>query len=432
MRVVVSVVLLLTFGLSAGAADLAPGTVLDQTTADAAADLLSPELLAEYRSGGYRNEIAAWPDRPAFSADFVAATQANQGRYDVDEHGTIVDAKTGEPATGIYGLPFTVAVDDPKAGVKAIWNAYYSLWRIGSTDDLLALDWVGKRGLERQAVLRAKTLYYEGAKPGLAPEKNALNLAAQQNAIVTSPADLNGTASLVWRFRDADKHDQSWTYVPALRRVRQISPANRSDGFLGSDLSQDDGSFFDGKPEDFEWKLVGEREGLVIADPTSLAGSVTRTADGESGFAEEWPTGQQVVGYQDPEWKGTAWAPRAPVLVRRKLWIVEARPRDPYYLFHRIEIALDRETFQGVSSRKFDAQGSLLRSLQFVSYATQPVGGDPKDVLPASSMGYIGAVNVKAGRATVAGTAPPGASIHRRRVPLDANLFALEQLGKGK
>src|SRR6185369_16263217 len=56
--------------------------------------------------------------------------------------------------------------------------------------------------------------------------------------------------------------DLSWAYVPALRRIRAVSPANRSDGFLGSDQSQDDGFFFDGKPEDFEWRVVGHKEGL--------------------------------------------------------------------------------------------------------------------------------------------------------------------------
>jgi len=424
--------ILLALVRPAVAGELAPGAILDQTTVDAAVGLLPPEVLEEYRSGGYRNAIAAWPERAVFSKAFAAATAANRGRFDVDEHGTIVDAKTRAPATGIYGLPFAISADDATAGVKAVWNAYYSLWRIGSTEDVLSLDWVGKRGLERQAVLRSKTLYYEGARPGLAPAKNPLNVAAQQNAVVTSPADLNGTATLLWRFREADKHDQSWTYVPALRRVRQISPANRSDGFLGSDLSQDDGSFFDGKPEDFEWTLVGEQDRLVLADPASLTGGVQRKPDEGDGFQDEWPVGQQVIGYQDKEWSGRPWAPRAPVLVRRKLWIVSATPRDPYYLFKRIEIALDQETFQGVSSRKFDAQGALLRSLTFLVYGAQPVGDDATDVLPASSMGYIAAVNVKAGRATIAGTAPPGASVHRRRVPLDANLFALEQLGKGK
>jgi hypothetical protein len=58
--------------------------------------------------------------------------------------------------------------------------------------------------------------------------------------------------------------------------VRAVSPANRSDGFLGSDQSQDDGFFFDGKPEDFDWKVVGHKEALRFADPDSIAGKVQR------------------------------------------------------------------------------------------------------------------------------------------------------------
>jgi hypothetical protein len=407
-----------------------PGAVLDASNAAAATELLPPEVLARYQAGEYRNAVAAWSSAPAFAPAFVEATARNQGKLAVSERGTILDGPGGSRATGLYGLPFTIDASDPQAGVKAIWNAYYSLWRVAGTEDLLALDWIARGGLERQAVLESHTLYYEGVPPASVPEQNPLDLAAQQNAVVTSPADLNGTASLVWRFRDPGKEDEAWTFVPALRRVRKISPTNRSDGFLGSDLSQDDGAFFDGKPESFTWKLLGERDGYVLADPASLAGKVVRTPQPKGGYAEEWAPGQKVVGYQDDGWKGVAWAPVAPVLVRRKLWVVEARPRDPYYLFDRIEIALDQETFQGVWSRKFDRQGGLLRSLQFLVYATQPMpDGEP---MPASSMGYIGAVNVKNNRATIAGTAPPGASRHLRRIPLDAGLFALDRLGAGK
>jgi hypothetical protein len=139
------------------------------------------------------------------------------------------------------------------------------------------------------------------------------------------------------------------------------------------------------------------------------------------------------VGYQDPQWTGLAWAPLAPVLVPRRIWVIEARPRDPYYLFSRIELGIDQETFQGVSSRKFDAQGTLLRNLQFLVAAPQPIELAGETLrLPASSMGYILAENLKQDRATVAGTVPPGKSIHERRVPLDPALFALERLGAGK
>ena len=67
------------------------------------------------------------------------------------------------------------------------------------------------------------------------------------------PADLNGTARAhAGATAIPAKRDSTWAYVPALRRVRATSPANRSDGFLGSDESQDDGQFFDGKVEDFD------------------------------------------------------------------------------------------------------------------------------------------------------------------------------------
>lgn len=422
---------LLFVAISHAAAEPPPvGSILEASNAAAAADLLPPEVLAHYQSGGYRNRIAAWPAGPHWEAAFADASAANAGRLDVDERGSIVERAGGRPARGLYGLPFRIDPSDPRAGVKAVWNAYYAYWRMGTSRDVLALDWIGKRGLERQAVLESHTLFWEGAPRGRVPTENPLDLAAQQRAVVTSPADLNGTASLVWRFREADRRDQSWTYVPALRRVRQVSPANRSDGFLGSDLSQDDGAFFDGKPEDFTWKLVGERTALALADPASLERRVERRGRPDGGIEEVWPEGRAVLGYQDGGWKGLPWAPVGPVRVLRKLWVVEATPKDPYYQFARIELGLDQETFQGVLSRKFDAAGALLRSLEFLTYASQPIeAGAEQLVLPASSMGCILAENTRAGRATVAGGAPPGKSVHERRIRLDPALFALERLG---
>lgn len=413
-----------------GGEPLPVGTVLDASTAAAAESFLPPEIAAHYRSGGYRNRIAAWPVGPHWEAAFAEATAANAARLEVDERGSIVVRAGGTPERGLYGLPFRIDPADPRAGVKVVWNAYYAYWRVGTSRDVLALDWIGKRGLERQAVLESHTLFWEGAPRDRVPSDNPLELAAQQRAVVTSPADLNGTASLVWRFRDAERRDQSWTYVPALRRVRQVSPANRSDGFLGSDLSQDDGAFFDGKPEDFTWKLVGERSALVLADPASLERRVERRGRPDGGIEEVWPEGQPVLGYQDGSWKGLPWAPVGPVRVQRKLWLVEATPKDPYYQFARIELGIDQETFQGALSRKFDANGALLRSLEFLSYASQPIeAGGEALLLPASSMGCIVAENTRAGRATVAGGAPPGKSVHERRLRLDPALFALERLG---
>jgi hypothetical protein len=410
-----------------------PGRILDQESAAAAEALLVPETLAHYRAGEYRNRIGLWPETPAWDDAFQAASERNAARLDVDARGTIVERDGGRQVRGLYGLPFRIDPADPGAGVKVAWNAYYALWRMGSAYDVVGIAWISRNGREREAVLESHMLYHEGAPPGRARDQNPLDLASQQRALVTAPADLNGMVSLSWRFRGADQRDQAWVYVPALRRVRQVSPANRSDGFLGSDLSQDDGLFFDGKPEDFSWRLVGERDALVLADPASLEGSVERRGRPDGGIEESWPAGQKVVGYQDPGWRGLPWAPIGPVLVRRKLWVLEAVPRDPYYLFARIELGIDQETFQGATSRKFDARGVLLRSLQFLLYASQPVeAGGESLILPAASMGYIAAENTKAGRATVAGTVPPGNPVHERRIALPSQLFAVDRLSTGK
>src|SRR6185369_17465308 len=177
---------------------------------------------------------------------------------------------------------------------------------------------------------------------------NPNNLLMQFVANTTNPADLEGTAALAWRYRDPDKRDSTWAYVPSLRRTRAVSPTNRSDGFLGSDLSQDDGPFFDGKPEDFEWKLVGSGEQLRYADPLSLEGkSEVRWLPG-GGWRAIWNKDIKSVGFQDPNWKGIAWAPIGPQLAKRPVWIIEATPKDKYYLYGKAQLLIDKETYQGL------------------------------------------------------------------------------------
>jgi hypothetical protein len=141
---------------------------------------------------------------------------------------------------------------------------------------------VSRKGLDRAIEVGAQFKHYDGQHPRLRETANPEGLLMQTLAAVRSPTDLARTNSLTWRYRAADKRDDVWTYVPAMRRVRQVSPSNRADGFLGSDLSQDDGAYFDGKVEDFTWKLVGEQDLLVLFDRPSLEEhpQLTRLPDG--------------------------------------------------------------------------------------------------------------------------------------------------------
>src|SRR6266705_1461715 len=317
------------------AVDVKPGVVLDQSTADDAKNLLPPEIYNHYKKGEYTNRVVDFPDSKfQWDDGYQAASEWNREHVTLGASKQPVDKATGKRPEYLKGRPFPdIREDDPDAAVKILWNTTYEVYQGGNSRNLTALDWVSPTGRDRSAIQDVTFLYYDGQPRQYIPAANPENLLFQFIALTVTPADLQGTAALSWRYHDPDKRDASWAYVPALRRVRQVSPANRSDGFLGSDLSQDDGAIFDGKPEDFEWKLVGERDTLALADPASLAGSVKRTVRPDGGFEDDWPVDQKVAGYQDPNWTGLAWAPLAPVLVQRKVWIIEATPRDPYYLF---------------------------------------------------------------------------------------------------
>ena len=55
-----------------------------------------------------------------------------------------------------------------------------------------------------------------------------------------SPKNVKDTAFLTYDYPDADKNDDQWLYLPAMRRVRRISASDRGDYFLGTDFTYED------------------------------------------------------------------------------------------------------------------------------------------------------------------------------------------------
>ncbi len=416
---------------------LRPGSILSKENAHLAEGLLPPEILRHYREGHYQNRIIDWPEGIyRWDPKFLAATEANRGRYSLSPEGTIIETATGQQPPFIYGLPFPMVEPktDATAATKILWNFFYQYWNEGSSHNVALLVWVRPNGVDREAIQDVYFQYYDGQDPEYRlPNPN--NFSMQFISVSTSPADLHGTAALTWRYRDPQKRDSNWAYVPALRRVRAVSPANRSDGFLGSDMSQDDGPFFDGKPEEFTWSFVGESETLRIVDPESFERIPTRHWLPDGGWRTVW-TNHQVVGFQTPDWKGIAWAPVRAALAKRKVWVIQGVPKDRYYLFGRIELYIDKETYQGAWNRKFGWNGEHINTLQVIAYQRdknqRPDG--KLDYQWSSHFSFQCAENVKLNRATIAGLQPPGKDIpNDRKVRFPANFFdsaTLNRFGK--
>ena len=56
--------------------------------------------------------------------------------------------------------------------------------------------------------------------------------------VFDEPRDVQGTAFLIHGHKD--KADDQWLYLPALKRVKRISSANRSGSFMGSEFAYED------------------------------------------------------------------------------------------------------------------------------------------------------------------------------------------------
>lgn len=54
------------------------------------------------------------------------------------------------------------------------------------------------------------------------------------------PKNIKDTAFLTYDYPEADKDDDQWLYLPAMRKVRRISASDRGDYFLGTDFTFED------------------------------------------------------------------------------------------------------------------------------------------------------------------------------------------------
>lgn len=409
----------------------AAGTVINQSNADSVKDLLPPEIYQHYAKGDYKNKLVDFPaSRFRFDDDFERGTAWNREHVGLDQFKAPIDKATGKRPEYLTGLPFPdVTESEPDAGVKILWNLAYAYYAGGNSHNYTVLNWISRRGIDRSAEQDVSFLYYDGQPKQYSPKSNPDNLLFQLLAQTLTPADLQGTAALSYRYKDPEKRDQSWAFVPALRRVRAVSPANRSDGFLGSDQSQDDGFFFDGKPEDFTWKVVGHKDQLRFVDPDSIANKIQRHALPEGGWRTVATNDKQAVGYQVADWDGVKWAPVAGALAKRKFWVLEGVPKDKYYLYGKVELWIDDQSWQGAWNRKFSWQNDLLNVYQVMGFATADYNAQER--WWGSTFGFQLSENVKADRATCSGQSGPGADpANDRRVTLDPGYFDYQSLNR--
>ena len=340
--------------------DVAPGDVIDRTNWEKAQDLLPESVLNWVKNGDFILNVGELTyDLKEYFPEWVQAScKANLGKYDLNEKDTIVETATGKSPGFIEGIPFPVIDEnDPHAGAKAIYNREYGLlFNVGNCVYRMYCRWLGKAGFERDI----GALYINAPMDGHLACKSLPNpegVLRYTIISVTKPRDVAGFALMLWRYKD-DRQDMNLSYIPAIRRIRRMSPANRSDSFVGSDFCIDDPYGYDGKITAFQWKLARKQDALVpfvSTDPVR----VTKNSDGE------WVTTQHkgiVYGHQKEGWTGVPWAPVNLTWIKRRVYVIEAVSQDPYYNYGRMHIWADVDSYGILYKVIYDRAGTYWKT----------------------------------------------------------------------
>src|SRR5262249_11508786 len=137
---------------------------------------------------------------------------------------------------------------DPQVALKVMWNYEYKPF---VTDDGDARNFDADTGpitadpmsVERHFLVdHIRQLNYNGRifvdpKPEM-PNPDAVRYKSALTPVL-EPFDLKGVGSLSIRYIDPARMDDTWLYLPELRRVRRLSSAQRSDALFGQDTDVD-------------------------------------------------------------------------------------------------------------------------------------------------------------------------------------------------
>jgi Protein of unknown function (DUF1329) len=278
------------------------------------------------------------------AAVYQAATQRFKGKPRIGPDGSLENY--------VAGQPFAEPIDckgDPNAGVKYMWNFSYRWSGSGGKARFFYSYW--DRGEQLP-------LYYEGHAESVQlsrrPEPEFLDKNGgdvfrgekrkeASGPTVEAPFDARGIMLLSYRYKSSDgpradaKNDDTWVYVPTLRRVRRISTAQRTDAVAGTDFTMDDLFSFNGIVPQYEWTCLGEMK--IIAPMNSKVKAYPYEKDHNFG-----PYG---LSYASDRWEL-----RDSVLIRMK-------PKNADHPYSHKDIYIDKQTFSAHYAFAYDQKGEL-------------------------------------------------------------------------
>jgi hypothetical protein len=348
-------VLLLAATVTSVPAQVAPGDTINKSNADKVKDLVSPGVYWCVQHGWPMKIIETKPI--TLRKLFTEATEKYSGQVKLTPDGLGL-------LNYVAGRPFpTIDTSEKFAPVKIMHN--YSMQV--TIDDLDLRNFDADTGpisedrplqVERHFLIdHFRRLSYIGRlyvdpKPEI-PNKEGFHYKETLHPLI-EPFDLKGVGFTYYRYTEPSKQDDSWLYLPSLRRVRRLSTAQRSDALFGQDTDQDSYGGYAGQIAWMDWKLLGSKEALAAFHTTA--------------FPVKWGDGASDWSF-DGEWE------------KRNMWVVEGTSKLPQYAYSKRVLYVDKDVYAISYSDMYDRGGQLWKVwLNNFSFK--------KEAYPGSSMKY--------------------------------------------
>ncbi|MFQ5696788.1 MAG: DUF1329 domain-containing protein [Myxococcota bacterium] len=323
------------------------GDVISFDQVDKMKNYLPPEFWANREYFFYEGmELKIGPFfRKYGEADaYRKATQEYAGTVKIGKDGALVNYQAGQP------FP-TDSIDckgDPQAGVKIIWN-FNKAWNgdgSHSTWSYTYWDRGEQLPLYYEGTARAIALKHRVEPKYLPKDRNIFKNEKRSSAFgieVTAPFDARGILLMTYRYASADgpldeaKNDDTWVYLPDLRRVRRISTAQRTDSVQGTDFTMDDLRSFSGIPPQYSWDCLGEADVLSPFNTSHLAYP----------YRDDYNFGPYGFSFANDSWE------------LRHAWIIRFDPKNEDHPYHHKDIYVDKETYEPLYSFAYDRKKEL-------------------------------------------------------------------------
>lgn len=304
-------------------------SIIDKNNVEKFKDTLPLDHYVRIKDWGAKFTITPAVHNFKPSKTFQEATEKNAGTCKI--------APTGELLNHKGGIPFP----DPKTGAEVLWNVekHYA-------GDDYTYDWnshiMNAKGNQRDVGGIYLQMRWKGRTDieplGNVPDNS--NVLFKEYAYQKYPFEMKGTANLNIRYLDGTKDDDAWVYVATLRRVRRFPTAQRCDTYAGSDASWDDFKNYNWKQESHTYKLIGKKE-MYISRHAKKPVTYSKTAY--------------------PQRTGES-------LEKAQVYIVEAYPKDPNYLYSKRVIYIDAESWYITNQVMYDRKGSLWKGYHVPMY----------------------------------------------------------------